>query len=86
MLKVRQILMSAAGLFAIGVGLAGCGLKGPLYMPTVPEAANRATLPSLILPSTRSDAATTLPAAPADAAVTPPAAASSAPAGTGGVK
>jgi predicted small lipoprotein YifL len=83
MLNVRQILMSAAGLFAIGVGLAGCGLKGPLYMPTVPEAANRATLPSLILPSTRSDAAT---AAPADAAVAPPAAASSAPASTGVAK
>lgn len=74
--------MSAAGLFAIGVGLAGCGLKGPLYMPTVPEAANRATLPSLILPS-RNDAAKTVPA---DAAVTPPAAATSAPASTGGVK
>ena len=85
--------MSAAGLFAIGVGLSGCGLKGPLYMPTVPEAANRATLPSLILPSTRSDAAKTAPAAPADAAaepadaaVTPPAAASSAPASTGVAK
>lgn len=75
--------MSAVGLCAIGVGLAGCGLKGPLYMPTVPEAANRATLPSLLLPSTRRDAAT---AAPADAAVTPPAAASSAPASTGGTK
>lgn len=75
--------MSAAGLCAIGVGLAGCGLKGPLYMPTVPEAANRATLPSLILPSTRREAATT---APADAAVTPPAAASSAPESTGGTK
>lgn len=78
--------MSAAGLCAIGVGLAGCGLKGPLYMPTVPEAANRATLPSLILPSTRSDAATTAPAAPADTAVTPSAAASSAPASTGVAK
>ena len=78
--------MSAAGLFAIGVGLSGCGLKGPLYMPTVPEAANRATLPSLILPSTRSDAAKTAPAATADAAVTPPAAASSAPASTGVAK
>lgn len=75
--------MSAVGLAAIGVGLAGCGLKGPLYMPTVPEAANRATLPSLLLPSTRRDAAT---AAPADAAVTPPAAASSAPESTGGTK
>jgi len=78
--------MSAAGLFAIGVGLSGCGLKGPLYMPTVPEAANRATLPSLILPSTRSDPPKTAPVAPADAAVAPPAAASSAPAGTGGAK
>lgn len=75
--------MSAVGLCAIGVGLAGCGLKGPLYMPTVPEAANRATLPRLLLPSTRRDAAT---AAPADAAVTPPAAASSAPESTGGTK
>jgi len=78
--------MSAVGLAAIGVGLAGCGLKGPLYMPTVPEAANRATLPSLILPSTRSEAATTAPAAPADTAVAPPAAASSAPESTGGTK
>jgi len=82
MLNVRQILMSAAGLFAIGVGLSGCGLKGPLYMPTVPEAANRATLPSLILPS-RNDAAKTTPA---DAAIAPPAAAGSAPTSTGGVK
>ena len=82
MLNVRQILLSAAGLFAIGVGLSGCGLKGPLYMPTVPEAANRATLPSLILPS-RDDAAKT---APADAAIAPPAAAGSAPTSPGGMK
>jgi hypothetical protein len=81
MLNVRQILISAAGLFAIGVGLAGCGSRARCTCPPVPEAANRATLPSLILPSTRSEAA---PAAPADAAATPPAAASSAPASTGG--
>jgi predicted small lipoprotein YifL len=82
MLNVRQILMSTLGLCALGVGLAGCGLKGPLYLPTDPAAANRATLPSLIVPSTsRSNAAT--PAAPSDAAVAPPAAASSAPASTG---
>ena len=51
MLKVRQILVSAAGLFVLGVGLAGCGQKGELYLPTDPAAANRATLPSLLRPS-----------------------------------
>lgn len=51
MLKVRQILVSAVGLFALGVGLAGCGQKGELYLPTDPAAANRATLPSLLRPS-----------------------------------
>lgn len=51
MLNVRQILVSAIGLCALGVGLAGCGQKGPLYLPTDPAAANRATLPSLLTPS-----------------------------------
>ena len=51
MLKVRQILVSAAGLFILGVGLVGCGQKGELYLPTDPAAANRATLPSLLRPS-----------------------------------
>lgn len=51
MLKVCQILVSAAGLFVLGVGLAGCGQKGELYLPTDPAAANRATLPSLLRPS-----------------------------------
>ncbi|MGI4778776.1 MAG: LPS translocon maturation chaperone LptM [Janthinobacterium lividum] len=51
MLKVRQILVSAVGLFALGVGLAGCGQKGELYLPTEPAAANRATLPSLLRPT-----------------------------------
>ena len=51
MLKVRQILVSAVGLFVLGVGLAGCGQKGELYLPTDPVAANRATLPSLLRPS-----------------------------------
>ena len=51
MLKVRQILVSAVGLFILGVGLAGCGQKGELYLPTDPAAANRATLPSLLRPS-----------------------------------
>jgi predicted small lipoprotein YifL len=73
MLNVRQILVSAIGLCALGVGLAGCGQKGPLYLPTDPAAANRATLPSLLTPSVRSRAED----APA------PAPASSAPASTG---
>jgi len=30
--------------------LAGCGQRGPLYLPTEPEAANRATLPQTLRP------------------------------------
>jgi predicted small lipoprotein YifL len=75
MLNVRQILVSAIGLCALGVGLAGCGQKGPLYLPTDPAAANRATLPSLLTPSVRRRAE--------DAPAPAPAAASSTPASTG---
>ena len=74
MLNVRQILVSAIGLCALGVGLAGCGQKGPLYLPTDPAAANRATLPSLLTPSLSGNVEN----API------PAAASSAPAGASG--
>lgn len=74
MLNVRQILVSAIGLCALGVGLSGCGLKGPLYLPTDPAAAQRATLPELLTPSVGK------PAADAGTAP-PPAPASSAPAG-----
>ena len=51
MLNVLQILVSAPlarlalALCAIGA-LAGCGQKGPLYLPTGEAAANRATLPA----------------------------------------
>ncbi|MET3917856.1 putative small lipoprotein YifL [Variovorax sp. OAS795] len=31
-------------------GLAACGQRGPLYLPTDPAAAHRATLPQLITP------------------------------------
>ncbi|RZL43265.1 MAG: hypothetical protein EOP72_02755, partial [Variovorax sp.] len=44
MLKVRQILVSVPGLCVLGVALAGCGQKGPLYFPTDPAAAQRAFL------------------------------------------
>lgn len=50
MLNARQILVSAIGLATLGVGLAGCGQRGPLYLPTDPAAANRATLPQVLLP------------------------------------
>ncbi len=66
MLNVRQILVSALGLAIAGVGLAGCGQKGPLRLPTEPAAKNRATLPELLIPGSK----TADPAAPA----TPPAA------------
>ena len=52
MSNVSQILVSAVGLAVLGVGLAGCGQRGPLYLPTDPAAANRATLPQLLLPTT----------------------------------
>ncbi|MDM0114448.1 lipoprotein [Variovorax sp. J22R133] len=51
MLRVRQILVSAIGLSVLGVGLAGCGQRGPLRLPTEPAAANRATLPQTLTPS-----------------------------------
>jgi len=50
MLNARQILVSVVGLGALVVGLGGCGQRGPLYLPTGPEAAQRATLPQLLIP------------------------------------
>lgn len=55
--------MSAIGLAALGVGLAGCGQRGPLYLPTDPAAAHRATLPQVLLPAPlRSESAAQPPA------------------------
>ncbi|MGK6309999.1 LPS translocon maturation chaperone LptM [Variovorax sp. DT-64] len=83
MLNVRQILVSAIGLAIVGVALAGCGQKGALYLPTEPAAANRATLPGLLLPGSGSaDRA----ASPGTGAAPAPAAASSAPAPREGTK
>ena len=66
-------------LAAAASGLAACGQRGPLFLPTDPAAAQRATLPQLLTPggprATTSDAD-----ADADAAAPKPAAASSAPA------
>ncbi|WP_369653098.1 lipoprotein [Variovorax sp. V213] len=64
-------LAAAAG------GLAACGQRGPLFLPTDPAAAQRATLPQLLTPGG--------PRATSDADAAPkPAAASSAPAPAAG--
>jgi len=56
MLNVSQILVSAPwrrlALAAGMVGaLAGCGQKGPLYLPTDAASAQRATLPQILNPA-----------------------------------
>jgi len=55
MSSVRSILCSgpaarAASAAAVLALLAACGQRGPLYLPTEPEAANRATLPQTLRP------------------------------------
>ncbi len=64
MLNVLQILVRPSGrrlVLATGVvaALSGCGLRGPLYLPSGDAAASRATLPQSLSP---------LPAASASAA------------------
>ncbi|RYF66711.1 MAG: hypothetical protein EOO22_20595 [Comamonadaceae bacterium] len=82
MLNVHQILVSARRrtvlmvcVAASAAALAGCGQRGPLYLPKDPAAANRATLPDLMTPR--------LPGSSSDAAAPAPAGASSAPAASG---
>ena len=65
-LQHRSILVTGAAL-ALLVGLAGCGQKGPLYIPQTPAAAQRATLPQTVW-----GGGTTAPSAAASAPVTPP--------------
>ena len=54
MLQNSRILVSAfnhAGFAVIALlSLAGCGQTGPLYLPTEPAAAQRATLPQALWP------------------------------------
>jgi predicted small lipoprotein YifL len=58
MLNVTRILGSALARTGLGVGFlalaasaAGCGQRGPLYLPTEPAATQRATLPQVLTPS-----------------------------------
>ena len=50
MLNIRGILVSGPALLALAITLAGCGQKGPLYIPTGPAAAHRATLIDTLVP------------------------------------
>ncbi|HQQ68893.1 MAG TPA: lipoprotein [Alicycliphilus sp.] len=68
MLKARQILVRTIAL-ALSTAALGCGQRGPLYLPTEPAAAQRATLPETLNPA----------AAHAPAPATPPSAPSSHP-------
>jgi predicted small lipoprotein YifL len=56
-MRLRSILCSGAlaGAFAAALAsVAGCGQRGPLYLPTDPAAASRATLPQVLIPDVRS--------------------------------
>ena len=68
MLLLRQILVSTLILGAGAVSLTACGQQGPLYLPTEPAAAKRATLPETLLPFTRSIATPQAQNTPASAA------------------
>lgn len=82
MLNLQRILgsdrarvgLGVAGL-AVVLSLSACGQRGPLYLPTEPAAAQRATLPQIVVPALRDNAAK-----PEDAGARPAAPASSAPA------
>ena len=73
MLKFSQILVRTLALAASAAALAGCGQRGPLYLPSGPAASQRATLPQTLTPSTGSE---NIRDTPAPAAAAPAAAAS----------
>ncbi|WP_223196275.1 LPS translocon maturation chaperone LptM [Diaphorobacter ruginosibacter] len=51
MLKSCQILFRTIALGGIAVVTVACGQRGPLYLPTEPAAAQRATLPETLNPA-----------------------------------
>ncbi|MDP1999406.1 MAG: lipoprotein [Rhodoferax sp.] len=66
MFQIHRILVSTLVLGAVVVGLGGCGQQGPLYLPTEPAAANRATLPETLMRSGMQRPAPPAQAAPAE--------------------
>ncbi|MDP3229810.1 MAG: lipoprotein [Acidovorax sp.] len=71
MLKASQILVRTLVLAASAAALAGCGQRGPLFLPSDSSASQRATLPQTLTPGGS--------ALPAEAPATAPAPAASAP-------
>nr|WP_296444973.1 lipoprotein [Rhodoferax sp. UBA5149] len=51
MLRFSQILVSSIVLGISAVSLSACGQQGPLYLPTEPASARRATLPETLMRS-----------------------------------
>jgi len=47
--------LGVVGLAAL-LSLGACGQRGPLYLPTEPAAAQRATLPQIVVPALRDNA------------------------------
>jgi predicted small lipoprotein YifL len=68
---LRRVLAMAAAPFFLSL-LGACGQQGPLYLPTEPAAAHRATLPQTLLPGAPRAAQ------PASEAAAPPAPSASA--------
>jgi predicted small lipoprotein YifL len=71
MLTFESILCSVPARPALAIAaallLGACGQRGPLYLPTEPAAANRATLPQVLNPA-RAFPGTRAPTAPPDPA------------------
>ncbi|MCT9813291.1 lipoprotein [Acidovorax sp. Be4] len=71
MLIASQILVRTFALALCAASLAACGQRGPLFLPTAPEAAQRATLPETLRPQLGDEApgvSTPAPAQPDAAA------------------
>ncbi|WP_287924126.1 lipoprotein [Diaphorobacter sp.] len=71
MFRARQILVRTIVLAVSTAAFAACGQRGPLYLPTDPAAAQRATLPETLNPAASRAPASRAPASsPADSAST----------------
>ena len=65
MLIASQILVRTFALALCAASLAACGQRGPLFLPTAPEAAQRASLPETLRPKLGDDASDGAETAPA---------------------
>ncbi|RYE42740.1 MAG: hypothetical protein EOP24_31355 [Hyphomicrobiales bacterium] len=73
MLRASQILVRTIALAASAAALAACGQRGPLFLPTEPAAAQRATLPQTLNPVPSTTQSPTPAASPAAAPASSPA-------------